>query len=693
MSNSTDNFNFTRKQKANAIRALSIDAVERANSGHPGAPMGMADMAEVLWCDFLKHNPANPNWFNRDRFVLSNGHASMLLYSLLHLTGYDLSIEDLKNFRQLHSKTPGHPEYGYTPGVETTTGPLGQGFANAVGFAIAEKVLAAEFNKDNFDIVDHHTYVFMGDGCMMEGISHEVASLAGTLKLDKLICFWDDNNISIDGKTTPWFADNTAERFKAYGWQVIENIDGHNADDIKQAIGQAVSNTTQPSLICCKTIIGYGSPNKKNTAGVHGSPLGSEEAKLSKQALNWEYDSFDIPDEYYNAWDAKAKGANLEQTWSELFAKYESKYPDLAKEYLRRMHGDMPNNWHEFFKDYISSLQFGDNNKNVNSVATRVAQKNILSAFGPLLPELLGGSADLTGSNGTLWDSVKVINKSNNNLSEFNWHGKYLHYGVREFGMTAICNGIALHGGFVPYSATFLTFLDYARNAVRMAALIKKRNVIVYTHDSIALGEDGPTHQPIEHLAMLRATPNLELWRPCDAVETAVAWHEALLNKDKPTVLALTRQNLKAQNRTEEMLNNVSKGGYVLSDSINNKNNNKLDLIIIATGSEVELAMAVQDKLKKLENINIYNTRVVSMVSVERFKAQDNKYKQQVLGDDKSKILVIEAGSSMCWHEFVNNSKQIIAIDHFGESAPYKELFKYYGFTVDSIVDKLSFNN
>jgi transketolase len=657
----------SRRQKANAIRALSMDAVERAKSGHPGAPMGMADMAEVLWSDYLKHNPKNPNWFNRDRFVLSNGHASMLLYSLLHLTGYDLTIEDLKNFRQLHSKTPGHPEHGYTPGVETTTGPLGQGFANAVGFAIAEKLLANHFNQDNFNIVDHHTYVFLGDGCLMEGVSHEAASLAGTLGLGKLIAFWDDNNISIDGKVTQWFNENTADRFKAYGWQVIENIDGHNPEDINKAIKQAVGNSEQPTLICCRTVIGYGSPNKQNTAGVHGAPLGSEEVAKARAELNWQFDPFDIQNDYYKAWDCCAKGQALETEWNALFAKYEAKYPEQAKEFLRRMHGELPANWDTLTTDYICSLQAGQ-----KDTATRMASQAVLSEFGPRLPELFGGSADLTGSNGTLWDGATTIDSTNNP----NWDGNYLHYGVREFGMTAICNGMALHGGFVPYSGTFLTFLDYARNAVRMAALMKQRNILVYTHDSIALGEDGPTHQPIEHLAMLRVTPNLECWRPCDAVETAVAWQQAIANKDKPTALALTRQNVKAQARSSDTLNNIAKGGYILSDC-----EQEPDLVFIATGSEVELATAAQKELA-----SDYNIRVVSLVCLERFKDQDESYQNEVLGDNPSKRLVIEAGTSLCWHEYVSSGKQIIGIDSFGESAPAGVLFKHFGFTVDNVV-------
>lgn len=663
----------SRRQKANAIRALSMDAVERANSGHPGAPMGMADIAEVLWSDYLNFNPKNPNWFNRDRFILSNGHASMLLYSLLHLTGYDLSIEDIKNFRQLHSKTPGHPEHGYTPGVETTTGPLGQGFANSVGFALAEKLLANQFNKDNINIVDHFTYVFLGDGCLMEGISHEAASLAGTLKLGKLICFWDDNKISIDGNVESWFNENTADRFKAYGWQVIENINGHNPDEIAKAIEQAKSNTEKPSLICCKTIIGFGSPNKKNTADAHGAPLGSEEIQKARAELDWVYEPFDIPQDLYSAWDCSQSGLEKEQQWNLLFAKYESKHPDLAKEFLRRMHNELPHNWDTLTTDYICSLQAGQSDN-----ATRKSSQNVLSEFGPNLPELLGGSADLTGSNGTLWKGAKTIDP------KLDFNGEYLHYGVREFGMAAIGNGLALHGGYIPYGGTFLTFLDYSRNAVRMAALMKLRNIFVFTHDSIALGEDGPTHQPIEHLAMLRATPNLECWRPCDSVETAVAWREAISNKVTPSALALTRQTTKAQVRDNNVLNNIAKGGYVLLEDKKN-NSDKIDCIIIATGSEVELGT---NALKELSDLEL-NIRVVSMPCVERFKQQDESYQKSVLGDNLSNRLVIEAGCSQSWFEFVNNKNQIISIDSFGESAPASVLFKHFGFTVDNVVEKI----
>lgn len=658
----------TRRQKANAIRALSMDAVERAKSGHPGAPMGMADMAEVLWADFLKHNPKNPNWFNRDRFVLSNGHASMLLYSLLHLTGYDISIDDIKDFRQLHSKTPGHPEYAEAPGVETTTGPLGQGIANAVGFAMAEKLLAARFNKPNYDIVNNHTYVFLGDGCMMEGVSHEVCSLAGTLKLGKLIALWDDNKISIDGNVKTWFDEDTAARFKAYGWHVIENVDGHNSDQIAKAISQAQQNTEQPSLICCRTIIGYGAPTKQDTADVHGAPLGSEEVQNAREAIGWKYEPFDIPNEYYKSWDCTDKGHELESAWNQLLVKYEQEHPDLAKEFLRRMNNVLPENWDKLTTDYICSLQAGQ-----QDVATRKASQTVLEELGSHLPELFGGSADLTGSNGTLWKGAETV-------SSHNWHGQYMHYGVREFGMTAIGNGLALYGGIIPYSGTFLTFLDYARNAVRMAALMHQRNILVYTHDSLALGEDGPTHQPIEHLAILRATPNVECWRPCDAVETAVAWCEAVNNKANPTALALTRQTVKAQQRDLDTLAQVSKGGYVIAET---NASVQPDLVIIATGSEVELAMQAQKELVQGSNLNI---RVVSMPCVERFNQQDEDYKTSVISDDGLKRLVIEAGATMPWQQFVQSGRQIIGIDTFGASAPASVLFKHYGFTVDNVV-------
>lgn len=661
----------SRRQKANAIRALSMDAVEKANSGHPGAPMGMADIAEVLWNDFLKHNPKNPKWPNRDRFILSNGHASMLLYSLLHLTGYDLSIEELKNFRQLHSKTPGHPEYGITPGVETTTGPLGQGVANAVGFALAEKLLAARYNQKDYNIVDNFTYLFLGDGCLMEGISHEAASFAGTLGLGKLIAFWDNNNISIDGIVTPWFNENTAERFRSYGWQVIDNIDGHDSTEIYTAIVAAKKNLQQPTLICCKTLIGFGAPNKQNTEHVHGSPLGRDEIKAARDFLDWPYEPFEIPEEYYEQWDASAQGAREETSWMQLFDKYKAAYPDLAIEYLHRQNNLCLPNFIKCTTDYILDLQ----NNGYKDLATRQHSQNVLTAFAPLLPSLFGGSADLTGSNGTLWKGAKAVNKNN-------WDGQYLHYGVREFAMTAICNGLALYGGFIPYSGTFLTFLDYGRNAVRLAALMRIQNILVYTHDSIALGEDGPTHQPIEHLTMLRVTPNLDCWRPCDAVETAVAWQQAIITKDRPSALILTRQTVKAQPRDLTAVNNIATGGYVLAEF---RNNDKNKLIIIATGSEVELAVAVKIQLE-----DKYNIRVVSMPCMDKFKVQSQEYKDTVLPNNIKNRLAIEAGASMCWFEFVSQKNCIISLDCFGESAPAGQLLDFFGFTVEKIINKIT---
>lgn len=569
----------SRKELANAIRALSMDAVQKAKSGHPGAPMGMADIAEVLWRDFLKHNPQNPSWADRDRFVLSNGHGSMLIYSLLHLTGYDLPMEELKNFRQLHSKTPGHPEVGYTAGVETTTGPLGQGIANAVGMAIAEKTLAAQFNRPGHDIVDHYTYAFMGDGCMMEGISHEVCSLAGTLKLGKLIAFYDDNGISIDGHVEGWFTDDTAMRFEAYGWHVIRDIDGHDAASIKRAVEEARAVTDKPSLLMCKTIIGFGSPNKAGTHDSHGAPLGDAEIALTREQLGWKYAPFEIPSEIYAQWDAKEAGQAKESAWNEKFAAYAKAYPQEAAEFTRRMKGEMPSDFDAKAKEFIAKLQ-----ANPAKIASRKASQNAIEAFGPLLPEFLGGSADLAPSNLTLWSGSKAINEDA--------AGNYIHYGVREFGMTAIANGISLHGGFLPYTSTFLMFVEYARNAVRMAALMKQRQVMVYTHDSIGLGEDGPTHQPVEQVASLRVTPNMSTWRPCDQVESAVAWKYGVERQDGPTALILSRQNLAQQERTEEQLANIARGGYVLKDCAGQP-----ELIFIATGSEVELAVAAYEKL------------------------------------------------------------------------------------------------
>ena len=654
------------RELANAIRFLSIDAVQKAKSGHPGAPMGMADIAEVLWRKYLKHNPGNPKWYNRDRFVLSNGHGSMLLYSLLHLTGYELSIDQIKNFRQMHSATAGHPEYGYAPGVETTTGPLGQGLANAVGMAIAEKTLAAEFNKPKFPIVDHFTYVFLGDGCLMEGISHEVCSLAGTLKLGKLIAIYDDNGISIDGDVQGWFSDDTAARFKAYGWHVIDKIDGHNPEEIDKAIAEAQQNQQQPTLICCKTIIGFGSPNKSGTANVHGSPLGDDEVKLTREALNWQYDSFIIPEEIYKSWDASETGMILETSWNSLFASYEAEYPELAKEFLRRSYGVLPENFIALADQYINSCQ-----QTKENIASRKASQNTLNAFGPILPELLGGSADLAGSNLTLWSGSKGISSDNP-------AGNYIFYGVREFGMSAIMNGISLYGGFIPYGATFLVFMEYACNAVRMAALMKQPNIFVYTHDSIGLGEDGPTHQPVEQIASLRLTPNLDTWRPCDSVESAVAWKCALVKKDRPSALLFSRQGLVCQERTSKQVKLIERGGYILSDCIDTP-----DLIFIATGSEVELAM--QAKLN-LEQQN-YKIRVVSMPSTEVFDAQDADYKNSVLPIHITNRVAIEAAAKDFWYKYVGIDGRIIGMSSFGESAPAQELFKLFGFTVENVIE------
>ncbi|MBH2517879.1 transketolase, partial [Serratia ureilytica] len=599
----------SRKELANAIRALSMDAVQKANSGHPGAPMGMADIAEVLWRDYLNHNPTNPHWADRDRFVLSNGHGSMLIYSLLHLTGYDLPMRELENFRQLHSKTPGHPEYGYTPGVETTTGPLGQGIANAVGFAIAERTLAAQFNRPGHDIVDHHTYAFMGDGCMMEGISHEVCSLAGTLKLGKLTAFYDDNGISIDGHVDGWFTDDTALRFEAYGWHVVRNVDGHNPDAIKAAIEEARKVTDKPSLLMCKTVIGFGSPNKAGTHDVHGAALGAAEVAATREALGWKYAAFEIPQDIYAQWDAKEAGQAKEAAWNDKFAAYARAFPELAAEFKRRMNGELPADWKADAKAFVEKLQ-----ANPANIASRKASQNALEAFGKVLPEFLGGSADLAPSNLTLWSGSKALNVDP--------AGNYIHYGVREFGMTAITNGIALHGGFLPYSATFLMFVEYARNAVRMAALMKLRNVFVYTHDSIGLGEDGPTHQPVEQLASLRVTPNMSTWRPCDQVESAVAWQYGIERNDGPTTLVFSRQNLTQQPRTAEQLANVYRGGYVLKDCAGTP-----DVILIATGSEVGITVEAADKLTAAGR----KVRVVSMPSTDAFDKQDAAYRESVL--------------------------------------------------------------
>lgn len=658
-----------RRVLANAIRFLSMDAVQKANSGHPGAPMGMADIAEVLWRDFLNHSPTNPAWANRDRFVLSNGHGSMLIYSLLHLTGYDLSIEDLKQFRQLHSKTPGHPEYGYAPGVETTTGPLGQGITNAVGMAIAEKTLAAQFNREDHEIVNHYTYAFLGDGCLMEGISHEACSLAGTLGLGKLIAFYDDNNISIDGHVDGWFTDDTAQRFEAYGWQVIRNVDGHDADQIQIAIENAKAESFRPTLIICKTIIGYGSPNKSNSHDSHGAPLGEAEIAETRKALNWEYAPFEIPADIYNAWDAKAKGSLAEKEWNAKFAAYETAYPELAAEFKRRTNGELPENWAKDSQAFIEQLQ-----ANPATIASRKASQNAIEAYAKLLPEFLGGSADLASSNLTLWSGSKPI-RANQNTD-----GNYINYGVREFGMSAIMNGIALHGGFIPYGATFLMFMEYAHNAVRMAALMKQRALFVYTHDSIGLGEDGPTHQPVEQTAALRLIPNLETWRPADQVESAVAWKAAVERKDGPSALIFTRQNLVQQARTPEQLANVARGGYILRDC----GCNNPDLILIATGSEVDLAMKAAEVIAAEGK----KVRVVSMPSTNVFDKQDEAYRESVLPSHITKRVAIEAGIADFWYKYVGFGGRIVGMHGFGESAPADQLFKLFGFTVENVVAK-----
>lgn len=655
----------SRCDLANAIRALSMDAVQKANSGHPGAPMGMADIAEVLWNDYLIHNPADPNWAGRDRFVLSNGHGSMLLYSLLHLSGYDLPIEELKNFRQLDSKTPGHPEYGYAPGVETTTGPLGQGIGNAVGMALAEKILAAQFNRPGHDIVNHFTYCFLGDGCLMEGISHEVSSLAGTQKLGKLIAFYDDNGISIDGEVDGWFTDDTPGRFKSYGWQVIPNVDGHDANAIKAAIEIARLELDKPTLICCKTIIGFGSPNKEGTKNSHGSPLGADEILLAKESLGWQYGPFDVPDDIYASWSAVAAGRKQQSAWNEKIKRYRDSHPELAAEFERRLSGELPSDFGEKADEYIRSCQ-----KSMEKIASRKASQNCLNSYGPLLPELLGGSADLADSNLTLWSGAKGISADDAS-------GNYIFYGVREFGMSAIMNGITLHGGFVAYGATFLMFMEYARNAVRMAALMKQKSIFVYTHDSIGLGEDGPTHQPVEQLTSLRATPNLHTWRPCDAVESAVCWKSAIERKDGPSALIFSRQSLSPQFRNEEQLANVARGGYVLRDVTD-----ELDAIIIATGSEVELAL---DAANELASTGV-KVRVVSMPCAEVFAAQESSYRDTVLPPSVRVRVAVEAGHADYWYKYVGLDGRVVGMTTFGESAPGPELMKHFGFTVDNVV-------
>ena len=654
----------SRRDRANAIRALSMDAVQKANSGHPGAPMGMADIAEVLWRDFLKHNPANPQWADRDRFVLSNGHGSMLIYSLLHLTGYDLTIDDLKNFRQLHSRTPGHPEYGYTAGVETTTGPLGQGIANAVGFALAEKIMAAQFNRPGHNIVDHDTYVFLGDGCMMEGISHEVCSLAGTLGLSKLTAFYDDNGISIDGEVHGWFTDDTPRRFEAYGWQVIRNVNGHDADEIRLAI-ETARKSDRPTLICCKTIIGFGSPNKQGKESSHGAALGEDEIALTREALGWKHGPFEIPEDIYAEWDAREAGARAEQQWNEKFAAYQAEFPELAAEFKRRMAGELPADFEEKASAFIREVaQKGEN------IASRKASQNCLNFFGPLLPELLGGSADLAGSNLTLWSGCKPV------VAE-DASGNYMYYGVREFGMAAIMNGVALHGGLLPYGGTFLMFMEYARNAVRMSALMKQRVIYVFTHDSIGLGEDGPTHQPVEQLTSLRTTPNLDTWRPADTVESAVAWKQALLRKDGPSALIFSRQNLPCHVRDDETEAAIARGGYILKDCAGEP-----ELILIATGSEVGLAMQAWEKLNEQGR----RVRVVSMPCTSVFDQQDAEYRQAVLPLEVGARIAIEAAHADYWYKYVGLDGRIIGMHTYGESAPAGELFEAFGFTLDNVL-------
>ncbi|WP_151702309.1 transketolase [Nitrincola alkalilacustris] len=658
----------SRRELANAIRALSMDAVQKAKSGHPGAPMGMADIAEVLWNDYLKHNPANPDWFDRDRFVLSNGHGSMLIYSLLHLTGYDVSIDDLKNFRQLHSKTAGHPEYGYCPGVETTTGPLGQGVSNAVGMAIAEKVLASQFNRDGHDIINHYTYTFLGDGCLMEGISHEVCSLAGTLGLGKLIAFWDNNGISIDGEVEGWFTDDTPARFESYGWQVIRDVDGHDAEQIADAIEQARSNTEQPTLICCKTIIGFGSPNKQGKEDCHGAPLGEDEILLAREQLQWPHMPFDVPGELYEDWNAVSYGEKVEQEWNERLSAYQQAFPELAAELLRRLKGELPADFaqqtHAWIRDVAAKGE---------TIASRKASQNALNSLGPVLPEFLGGSADLAGSNLTIWSGSKGVSREDAS-------GNYLYYGVREFGMSAIMNGIALHGGFIPYGATFLVFMEYARNAVRMAALMKQRVIFVYTHDSIGLGEDGPTHQPIEQLASLRQTPNMETWRPCDAVESAVSWQQAVMRTDGPSALIFSRQNLPHQARNDDQVAQIERGGYILRDTAGTPH-----AILIATGSEVSLAMEAAELLASEGK----QVRVVSMPCTERFDKQNASYRDAVLPAAITTRVAVEAAQADFWYKYVGLNGAIQGMNSFGESAPAGDLFTHFGFTAENVAAKV----
>ena len=653
-----------RKELANAIRALSMDAVQKAKSGHPGAPMGMADIAEVLWNDYLQHNPANPKWANRDRFVLSNGHGSMLIYSLLHLTGYQLSIEDLKQFRQLHSKTPGHPEYGYAPGVETTTGPLGQGITNAVGMAAAEKTLAAQFNRPGHDIVDHYTYVFLGDGCMMEGISHEACSLAGTMGLGKLIAFWDDNGISIDGHVDGWFTDDTPGRFEAYRWHVVRDVDGHDPEAVRKAIEAARAVTDKPSLICSKTIIGYGAPNLAGSHDCHGAPLGDDEIAATREHIGWHYPPFEVPADVYAGWNASDKGAAAEQDWNAAFAAYQQSHPELAAEFERRMAGDLPADWDSKAAAFIAAV-----NDKAETIASRKASQNALNGYGPLLPELLGGSADLAGSNLTIWSGSEDINKGNG--------GNYIYYGVREFGMSAIMNGIALHGGFIPYGATFLMFSEYARNALRMAALMKVHSIFVYTHDSIGLGEDGPTHQAVEQIATLRMIPRMAVWRPCDAVESAVAWKAAIDNEHGPSCLIFSRQNLPHMERTADQIADIEHGAYVLSDC-----DGTPDAIIIGTGSEVSLAMEAARTLAEKGTA----VRVVSMPSTTVFDTQEDAYREAILPAAVTARVAVEAGVTDYWRKYVGLNGKVIGLDTFGESAPAGEVYKHFGITAENVV-------
>lgn len=656
----------SRKDLANAVRALSMDAVQKANSGHPGAPMGMADIAEVLWNDFLKHNPSNPAWANRDRFVLSNGHASMLIYSLLHLSGYDLSLEEIKNFRQMGSKTPGHPEYGMTPGVELTTGPLGQGIATAVGMAVAEKALAKHFNRDGFEVVDHYTYVFMGDGCLMEGVSHEACSFAGTLGLGKIIAFWDDNGISIDGKVAHWFDEDTAARYEAYGWHVVRNVDGHNPEAIKKAVEEAKAETAKPSLICCRTIIGFGAPHKQGTAATHGAPLGDDEIAATRKEIGWAHPAFEIPTEIADAWNARERGAEAEKEWDGMFASYQIAHPELSKEFIRRMAGDLPESFEDLAQKAIDAA-----NAAAKSAATRKDSPVALNAFGPAMPELLGGSADLTGSVGTKWDQYELLCKEN-------WDGNYMSYGVREFGMGAMMNGMALHGGIIPYAGTFLVFSDYAKNAIRLSALMGIRTLWVLTHDSIGLGEDGPTHQPVEHLAGLRLIPNCHVWRPCDTVESIQAWKAGIETKNAPSCFSMSRQTLPFMERTEEALANVKRGGYVLRDCEGTP-----ECILIASGSEIGLVAEAYDRLTTVGR----KVRVVSMPCTSVFDAQDAEYKESVLPSSVTARVAVEAASADYWYKYVGLAGRVIGMTSFGESAPAGELFKHFGFTVEHVVE------